>query len=84
RRRGKDSPLVNQKEGAVLVEIIEADHVFDALAKQTQNIVQRLPLGKTLSRMARSKPKGAAKPPAPPAPPAPAPPAPPAEGEDGS
>jgi hypothetical protein len=58
RRRGNDSPLVNQKEGAVLVEIIEADHIFDALAAQTRNIISRLPLGKTLSRMARSRPKG--------------------------
>jgi hypothetical protein len=49
--------LVNQKEGAVLVEIIEADHIFDALAAQTRNIISRLPLGKILARVARTRPK---------------------------
>jgi hypothetical protein len=60
RRAGNDSPLVNLKEGAVLVEIIEADRAFSALAEDTNGVIQRLPLGKALRRVARSRPKRAA------------------------
>ncbi len=77
RRARNDSPLVNLKEGGVLVEIIEADHAFDSLAEETNGVIARLPLGQALRRVARATPKGAAKePPAPPPPPAPAPPPP--------
>jgi hypothetical protein len=62
RRAGTDSPLVNLKEGGVLVEIIEVDHAFNALAEDTNGVIARLPLGTSLSRIARSKPKAAAKP----------------------